>query len=98
MIHPRSSIRFLITLSSELLLDRFGQFNKFRKKSKKKFRDIQEMTHIVPKTCFECTPGDVLRTSKERPELTSQGPPLSVRLQHPFRTSLGREIETSSGE
>ena len=38
-------------LSIELLLDRFGQSNKFQKKSKKKFRDIQQMTKHRPLGC-----------------------------------------------
>ena len=37
------------TLSIELPLYRFGQSNKFQKKSKKKFRDIQQMTPHCPK-------------------------------------------------
>ena len=40
------------TLSIELLLDRFGQSNKFQRKKKKKFRDIQQMTPHRPKDLF----------------------------------------------
>ena len=37
------------TMSIELLLDRFDQSNNFRKKSKKKFRDTQQLTPQHPK-------------------------------------------------
>ena len=69
-------------MSIELLLDRFGQSNKFRKKSKEKFRDIQQMD-IVPKMCFHGRLGDVLRISWGRPKSTFQGRPLDVRLRRP---------------
>ena len=49
------------TLSTELLLDRFGPSNKFRKKSKEKFRDIQQMTPHRPYDVFS-------RSSWVRPE------------------------------
>ena len=93
------------TLSIELLLYGFGQSNKFRKKNKKKFRDIQQITNIVPKTCFEGPLGDVLRTSWGRPESTSQGRPVDVRFGRPLDiisgrpqdVRLGRQIGTSPG-
>ena len=34
-------------LSIDLLLDRFGQSNKFRKKSKKKFRDSSMVVEVI---------------------------------------------------
>ena len=66
-------------MSIELLLYRFCQSNKFRKKNKKSLRTSKSWPHIVPKTCFEgplwdipwtsfrnvpgTLEGDVLRTS-----------------------------------
>ena len=84
------------TLSIELFLDRFGQSNKFRKKSKKKFRNIQKMTPIVPKTCFQGPLGDVLRTSLGHPETTSQGHLLDVRLERPLNLRLGCSLDVIS--
>ena len=69
-------------MSIELLLDRFGQSNKLQKKSKGKFRDIQHMD-IVPKTCFQGSLEDVLRTFWGRPISTFQVRPLEVRLGRP---------------
>ena len=48
-------------MSIELLLDRFGQSSKFRKKSKKKFTDIQQSTPHRPYDVFS-------RSSRRRPE------------------------------
>ena len=69
------------TLSIKLLLYRFGQLNKFWKKSKKKFRDIQQMTTHCPKEVF-------WRSSRERPGDV---------LNQPFRTSLESQIGTFPG-
>ena len=66
-----------------MLLDRFGQSNKLRRKSENKFSDIQ---------------GDILRTSWGRPESTSQRRPLNVKLGRPmtlFQTFRGRQVGTS---
>ena len=61
------------TLSIELLLDRFCQSNKLQRKSKKKCRDIQQMTPCRSKEVFS-------RMSGGRPESTPRGCPLVVRL------------------
>ena len=50
-------------LNFSLLLDRLGQANKFRKKSKAKFRTSNIPSHNVPKTSREGPPIDALRMS-----------------------------------
>ena len=67
----------------------------FLKKSEKKFWDIQLMTHIVPKACFEDPLGNVLRTSWGCPESAYEGRPLNVRLGRPLDVISGRQIGTS---
>ena len=59
------------TLSIKLLSYRFDQSNKFRKKSKRKFRDIERMILHRPQTFFEDPLGDILRTSCGRPKSAS---------------------------
>ena len=73
------------TLSIELFLDRFCQWNKFQKKSKKKFRDIQQMTPYRPKDMF-------WRSFRGQPENILG----KFRINLPG-TSLWRQIETSPG-
>ena len=64
-------------MNTELLLDRLGESNKFRKKSKKKrLGTSNRQPHIVPKTCFEDPQGDVPRSY--------QGCSLHVRLGLPL--------------
>ena len=80
-------------MSIELLLDRVGQLIKFRKKSKKKFRDIQQMTPHRPYDVFSrlsrgCSK-NVLETSRINLTGTSLG--------HQIKTSPGRHLETSPG-
>ena len=91
------------TLSIKLLLDRTGQSNKFRKKSKKTFRDIQQMT--LPKIFFNRTLRQ--RSSMGRPEkalgtfqIILPGASLGRRIRtspgcHFWRTSSGSQIEKS---
>ena len=45
--------------------------------------------HTVPNTCFEVPLDEVLRTSWRRPESTSKGSPLGVRLGRHFKTFPG---------
>ena len=60
-------------------------------------RDIEQMTHIVPKTCFESPLGDVLKTSWVCPEPTSQGRSLDVRLGCPLNVISGRPEDLEEG-
>ena len=73
------------TLSTELLLYRLGQSNKSRRKSKKKFSDIQQMITHCPKDVFS-------RSPRGRPENVLG----TSRINLPG-TSLGREIRMSPG-
>ena len=80
------------TLSIELLLDRFDQSNNFRKKSKKKFRDTQQMTPQRPK--------DLLwRSFRGRPEkaLGYPGHALDVRLGRPLYAISARSRDVQIG-
>ena len=54
------------------------------------------MTNIVPKTCFECPLGDVLRTSWGCAESTSLGRPVDVRLGRPLDVISGRPKDVRS--
>ena len=66
-----------------MLLDRFGQSNKSRKKVSKKAG--------TSKFDYSGDPlGDILRKSWGRPESSSQGVPLSVRLRRPLDVISGR--------
>ena len=53
--------------------------------------------HTVPNTCFEVPLDEVLRTSWRRPESTSKGSPLGVRLGRPFKTFPGLKFRMSLG-
>ena len=75
------------TLSIELLLDRFGQLIKFRKKSKKKFRDIQQMTPHRPYDVFS-------RLSRGRSKNVLGTSRINLTGCH-LETSPGRQIGTS---
>ena len=63
-----------------------GQWIKFQKKSKKKFRDIQQMTHIIPKG-----------TSRINLPGTSLGSQIRTSPRRHFETSPGCQIRTSPG-
>ena len=77
------------TMSIELLLDRFDQSNNFRKKSKKKFRDTQQLTPQHPK--------DVLwRSFRGRPD-KALGCPGSMSQGHALDVRLGRPLDAISG-
>ena len=77
-------------MSIELLLDRFGQPNKFRKISKKK------ISNIVLKTCFGGPLREFLKASWGRPESTSQGRPIDVRLGRPLNVISARPQDVRS--
>ena len=66
-----------------MLLDRFGQSNKFWQKSLKNFGTSKLEYSEGPL-------GDVLRTSWGRPEFTSHGRLLNVRLERPLNVISGR--------
>ena len=82
---------FKYTLSTELFLDRFGQSNKFRKKSKRKFKDIQQMTPHLPQDVFRRS----LKGSPEKVLGTSQIGLPGTTFGLEVRTSLGYQIGTS---
>ena len=56
---------------------------------------IQQRSNIVPKTCFECPQGDVLRTSWRRPGSTFNRPS-NVRLGRPLDVISGRPQDVRS--
>ena len=88
-------------LSIELFLCRFGQSKKFHKKSKKKIRDIQQMTTHCLKDVFwrssKRRPGNVLATSRINLPGTFLGHQTRTSSVRHFRTFPGRQIETSPG-
>ena len=61
------SLKFDVVLNTRLnfvlRLDRLNQSNKFRVKSKLKFRDIQETSHNITKMPFKGPLRNVLKTS-----------------------------------
>ena len=73
-----------------MLLDRFGQSNKFWKKTYKKCWNIQVEYSEDPL-------GNVLRTSWGRPESTSQERPLNVRLGRPLNVISGYPQDVKLG-
>ena len=88
-------------MSIELLLDWFGQSNKFPKKSKMKFRDIQQMTPHCPKNVFSSSsrrrPKNALETSRINLQGTSLGRRIRASPGRHFETSVGRQIGTFPG-
>ena len=89
------------TLNIELPLDRFGQSNKFRKKSKKKFRDIQQMTPHLPSDVFSRSsrgyPENVLGTSRINSPGTYVGRQIRTFPRRHFEMSPGRQFRASLG-
>ena len=74
-----------------LLVDRFGQSNKFGKKSKMQFKKPNRQPHIMRKTFSQGSPvGDVLRTF-------SRGRSWDVRLGRPKDVSSTRLLDVRSG-
>ena len=73
-----------------MLLDRFGQLNKLRKKVKRNFGTSKF-------ECFEGLLRDVLRTSWGCPDSTSQGCPSNVRLGLSLDVISGRPQDTRLG-
>ena len=65
-------------MSAEMLLERFGESNDFSKKKTKRVFGTSNFE------CFEGALGNILRTSWGRPESTSQGQLLNVRLGSPW--------------
>ena len=84
-------------MSIEFLLDRFGESNRFRKKCKKKFRDIQQINPIIPKMFFQGNLGDVLGTSRINLSGTSRIRQISTAPGLHFKTFPGCQIKTSPG-
>ena len=86
-------------MSAEMHLERFGESNDFSKK--KKTKRVFGTSNFE---CFEGALGNILRTSWGRPESTSQGQLLNVRLVSPWasfqdvsRTSV-RYVSATSDE
>ena len=88
------------TLSVELLLDRFGQWNNFRKKNKEKFGEIQQMTPHRPKDLkvqYGMSRINLSWTSLGRQIRTSPGRHIGTSTGCQTRTSPKRQIVTSPG-
>ena len=85
-------------MGTELFLDRFGQSNKSRKKSKKEiYKNPTDDPTLALKRSFQIRLRDPLKTSWGCPEPTSQGRSFDVRFRRPLNVVLRRLQDVRSG-